>query len=248
MKNTRTLLAGAALLLGATLAHADITIGVSLSLTGPTSALGIPSKNGIELWPKTIAGEKLNVIMLDDATDPTNGVKNARRFVTEDKVDVIVGSVDDAGRRGDGRRRRRGPDGAARRCRRSRCRRARTAGSFRMPQSTAVMAIPIVEHWKKTGVKTYGFLGYADAYGESLAEGHHADGREGRHQAGRGRALRALRHQRHRPGAEADRRQPRCDPRRRLGQRRGDAAQAGWSSAATRAARSTRPTARRRWT
>jgi branched-chain amino acid transport system substrate-binding protein len=39
--------------------------------------------------------------------------------------------------------------------------------SFRMPQSTAVMAIPIVEHWKKTGVKTYGFLGYSDAYGEA---------------------------------------------------------------------------------
>jgi branched-chain amino acid transport system substrate-binding protein len=36
-----------------------------------------------------------------------------------------------------------------------------------MPQSTAVMAIPIVEHWKKLGVKTYGFLGYADAYGEA---------------------------------------------------------------------------------
>ena len=41
------------------------------------------------------------------------------------------------------------------------------AWSFRMPQSTAVMAIPIVEHWKKTGVKTYGFLGYSDGYGEA---------------------------------------------------------------------------------
>ena len=41
------------------------------------------------------------------------------------------------------------------------------AWSFRMPQSTAVMAIPIVEQWKKLGVKTYGFLGYSDAYGEA---------------------------------------------------------------------------------
>ena len=39
--------------------------------------------------------------------------------------------------------------------------------TFRLPQSTNVMAIPIVEYWKKTGVKTFGFLGYADAYGES---------------------------------------------------------------------------------
>ena len=52
-------------------AQADVTIGVSLPLTGPTSALGIPCKNGILLWPSTVAGEKLNVIILDDATDPT---------------------------------------------------------------------------------------------------------------------------------------------------------------------------------
>jgi hypothetical protein len=48
--------------------------------------------NGFKLWPATIAGEKLKVIILDDATDPTKGVQNARRFVTEDKVDLIIGS------------------------------------------------------------------------------------------------------------------------------------------------------------
>ena len=73
----RTLTIAMAGVLSATLAHADITIGVSLPLTGPTSALGIPCKNGIALWPTTVAGEKLNVIILDDATDPTIGVKNA---------------------------------------------------------------------------------------------------------------------------------------------------------------------------
>ena len=88
MKKPRALVATLAALLSATFAAgsalADITIGVSSPLTGPTSALGIPSKNGIELWSKTVAGEKLHVIILDDATDPTVGVKNARRFVTED--------------------------------------------------------------------------------------------------------------------------------------------------------------------
>jgi branched-chain amino acid transport system substrate-binding protein len=74
-------------------ALADITIGVSLSLTGPASGLGIPIGNQIKLWPTSIAGEKLKVIVLDDATDPTNGVKNAKRFVTDDKVDIIMGSV-----------------------------------------------------------------------------------------------------------------------------------------------------------
>jgi branched-chain amino acid transport system substrate-binding protein len=163
--NVRILIALAAAC-AATHAMADLTIGVSVSLTGPTSALGVPTKNGIELWPKTIAGEKLNVILLDDATDPTIGVKNARRFITEDKVDVIVGSVatpiaaamSDVAAEGQTVQLMLSPVNLPE---------GRGAWSFRMPQSTAVMAIPIVEHWKKTGVKTYGFLGYADAYGEA---------------------------------------------------------------------------------
>ena len=166
MKTVRKLGAAMATTLAATLAHADITIGVSISLTGPTSALGIPTKNGIELWPKAIAGEKLNVIVLDDATDPTLGVKNARRFITEDKVDVIVGSVatpiaaamSDVAAEGQTVQLMLSPVNLPE---------GRGAWSFRMPQSTAVMAIPIVDQWKKFGVKTVGFLGYADAYGEA---------------------------------------------------------------------------------
>ena len=166
MTPIRSLVIAMAGVLTATLAHADLTIGVSASLTGPTSALGIPTKNGIDLWPKTIAGEKLNVILLDDATDPTIAVKNTRRFITEDKVDVIVGSVAtpvaaamaDVAAEGQTVQLMLSPVNLPE---------GKGAYSFRMPQSTAVMAIPIVEHWKKVGVKTYGFLGYADAYGEA---------------------------------------------------------------------------------
>jgi len=147
-------------------ARADVTIGVSISLTGPTSALGIPTKNGIELWPKTIAGEKLNVIILGDATDPTVAVKNTRRFITEDKVDVIVGSVatpvaaamSDVAAEGQTVQLMLSPGNLPE---------GKGFWSFRMPQSTAVMAIPIVDQWKRLGIKTYGFLGYADAYGEA---------------------------------------------------------------------------------
>ena len=150
----------------ASAALADITIGVSIPLTGPTSALGIPTKNGIALWPTSIAGEKLNVIVLDDATDPTIGVKNTRRFVTEDKVDLIVGSaatpiaaaMSDVAAEAQTVQLMLSPVNLPP---------GRGGWSFRMPQSTAVMAIPIVEQWKKLGVKTYGFLGYSDAYGEA---------------------------------------------------------------------------------
>ena len=79
-------LAGCALV-----AHADINVGVTVSTTGPAASLGIPEKNTIALLPATIAGQKINYIVLDDASDTTQAVKNARRFVSENNVDVIVG-------------------------------------------------------------------------------------------------------------------------------------------------------------
>ena len=169
MKKNRILAAAAAAAF-ATLAPlpalADITIGVSISLTGPTSALGIPTQKGIALWPKEIGGEKLNVVLLDDATDTTKGVQNTRKLITEDKVDVIVGSVTtpvavamaDVCVEGKTPQLMLSPANLPP---------GKDAWSFRMPQSTAVMAIPIVEEWKKLGVKTYGFLGYSDGYGEA---------------------------------------------------------------------------------
>jgi branched-chain amino acid transport system substrate-binding protein len=159
-------LAAALLALLATTAHADITIGISLPLTGPASGLGIPMGNYIKLWPTTIAGEKLVVTVLDDATDPTKGVTNAKKFITEDKVDILMGSAAT-------------PVAIAM---------AETAAesgtpqfmfspavlpagkdtwAFRLPQGNAVMAHAMIEHMKKQGVKTVGFLGYTDAYGES---------------------------------------------------------------------------------
>ena len=69
-------------------AFADITIGVSLSATGPAASLGIPEKNAFALLPTEIGGEKVKLVVLDDATDPTVATKNARRLVTEDRVDA----------------------------------------------------------------------------------------------------------------------------------------------------------------
>jgi branched-chain amino acid transport system substrate-binding protein len=146
-------------------AMADVNIGVILPLTGPASGLGIPAKNQIALWPASIAGEKLNVTVLDDATDPTNGVKNARRFVTEDKVDLIVGSVAtpvgvaiaDVALETKTPQLALTPIGLPP---------GKDAYSFRMPQSNGVMANAIVNHMQKQGIKTVGFLGYTDAYGE----------------------------------------------------------------------------------
>lgn len=161
----RTMLAAAALA-AAGAAQADITVGVVIPLTGPASGLGIPMHNGFKLWPDTIAGEKVKVIVMDDATDPTKGVQATRRLVTEDKVDLLMGSgatpvaipmaeiatetktphlsLSPAPL----------PPG-------------KDTWTFRLPQSNGVMANAIVAHMQKNGVKTVGFIGYTDAYGES---------------------------------------------------------------------------------
>ena len=157
--------AAAAALLLSTPALADITIGISLPMTGPASGLGIPMANQFKLWPTMIAGEKLNVILLDDATDPTKGVQNARRFVTDDKVDIIIGSaatpvgiaMADVALDAQTVQLAATPIGLPP---------GKDAWSFRLPQSNEVMAFAMVNHMKKQGIKTIGFLGYTDAYGE----------------------------------------------------------------------------------
>src|SRR5690348_18324772 len=70
----------------------EIVIGITISTTGPAAALGIPERNSLEFVAKEIGGVPLKVIVLDDAGDPTAATTNARRFVTESKADIIMGS------------------------------------------------------------------------------------------------------------------------------------------------------------
>lgn len=72
-------------------AQADVNIGVILSLTGPGASLGIPAENTIKLWPTELGGQKVNLFVLNDATDTTTATKNATKLITEEKVDAIVG-------------------------------------------------------------------------------------------------------------------------------------------------------------
>ena len=146
-------------------AFADITIGVSLSATGPAASLGIPEKNAFALLPTEIGGEKVKLIVLDDATDPTVATKNARRLVTEDRVDAIIGSSST-------------PATAAMAEVAHEAKTPlvtmspvslpieRNEWVFRTPQQNEVMASALVEHMKSKGYKTLGFIGFSDAYGE----------------------------------------------------------------------------------
>jgi branched-chain amino acid transport system substrate-binding protein len=164
MKFRKTLLALAVMAASAA-ALADINVGVVLSLTGPGSGLGIPMQKQLALFPKEIAGEKVNLIILDDASDPGKGVSDTRRLVTEDHVDLILGSCLT-------------PVAAAMAPVTAEAKTLQVAASpvgvppgqdqwlFRLPQGNDVMAHAMFQHMKSHGVKTIGFLGYTDAYGE----------------------------------------------------------------------------------
>ena len=168
-------LAAAAVVLATAPALADITIGITLPLTGPASGLGLPMQNQFKLWPQSIAGEKLRVIILDDATDPTKGVSNARRFVTDEKVDLIIGSaatpvaipIADVAAESGTVQLAASPIGLPP---------GKDSWTFRLPQSNEVMAHAMVNLMKKQGVKTIGFLGYTDAYGEQWLKAIQAEG------------------------------------------------------------------------
>jgi len=155
-------------------AVADINVGVTLSATGPAASLGIPEKNTIEMLPKTIGGEKINWIVLDDASDTTRAVTNTRKLIAEDKVDVVVGStvtpnslamidvVADAETP---------MVSMAASARIVDPTNPKTRWVFKTPQNDALMADAIAVHMKANGVKTMGYIGFNDAYGDGwLAE------------------------------------------------------------------------------
>ena len=156
----------AALALATTTAQAEIVIGASFTQTGPASALGIAPRNTMQLFPSEIAGEKVRVVVLDDATDPATAGKNARRLVEEDKVDIIIGStstptslaIAEVAAASRTVQLAASPMEVAE---------GKDAWSFRLPQSVGLMAEGTIEHMKKLGIKSFGFLGYGDSYGEN---------------------------------------------------------------------------------
>lgn len=158
-------LAVALTVLGCNAAYADINIGISLSATGPAASLGIPQKNTVALLPSSISGEKVNYIVLDDASDPTQASKNARKLTSEEKVDVVIGSstVPACAAIAEVANETKTPQVGF-------CPvdlpKEKNSWVFRSPQHNAIMAAALVGHMKETKVKTVAFIGYSDAFGE----------------------------------------------------------------------------------
>lgn len=165
----RVLALAALATLAAANVHAQIKVGVSISTTGPAASLGIPEKNTVSLFPVEIAGQKVQYIVLDDASDATQAVKNARKLGSEDKVDLLIGSsitptslamlevaaetqtpmISIAG----GSRIVEPMD-------------AKRHWVFKTTQHDGQMAAAITQHMANNGVKSMGFISFSDAYGD----------------------------------------------------------------------------------
>jgi branched-chain amino acid transport system substrate-binding protein len=165
MKLKICMTAAIAAAIAATGALADITIGVSIGFTGPQASLGVHYKNAFDLLPKTMAGEPVRYIILDNASDVTNAARNGRKLVTEDKVDVLMGSNGV-------------PQTLALAQIASESKTPMLAFSpinvpaenahwtFVVPQPTELMMDAVAKDIKKNNIKTLAYIGFSDGWGD----------------------------------------------------------------------------------
>jgi len=151
---------------------ADLTVGFITSLSGPISSLGIPYQKGMEAalaYKAEVAGHKVRMITLDDASDPTTAARNARKLIDEDKVDVIIGTAGSPGSLAIA--------AIARETQTPLITQANAdlpgeAGAWMvtLPQPAPLMLSAVVEHMQKNQVKTVGYIGFSDAWGDLVYE------------------------------------------------------------------------------
>jgi branched-chain amino acid transport system substrate-binding protein len=147
---------------------ADLKVGLSVSLSGPNSSLGVPYAKGMQAalaYKSEVNGRKIQLIVLDDGSDPTTAGRNARKLVDEEKVDVLMGTS--------------GVPAAIAMAQVGRDAKVPMIGLtpiqldpaengwvFTVAQPTQLMIDAVVERMKKDGVKTVGYIGFSDAWGD----------------------------------------------------------------------------------
>lgn len=150
-------------------AFGQVKVGITIASTGSAASLGIPQRNTVSLLPTMVDGQAVEYIVLDDGTDPAAALRNMRKFVESDRVDVVVGTsvtpgslamVDVAGET-------RTPVISV----------AANTGIvepvegprqwvFKTPQNDRLMAEALADAMVSHGIRKLGFIGYDDSYGE----------------------------------------------------------------------------------
>ncbi|WP_342710823.1 ABC transporter substrate-binding protein [Bradyrhizobium sp. B124] len=173
MISMKTLLASAVLLVAfPQVGQAEILVGFVTGLSGPVSSIGIPNAKGLaagEAYIGEVGGEKLRVIQLDDASDPTASARNARKLVEQEKVDILIGTSG-------------APQTLAMATAAIEMKTPMIAVSpiapvppgdggpwvVQTPQPTPLLVQGIVDHMKARGLKTVAFIGFSDAFGDLM--------------------------------------------------------------------------------
>jgi len=150
--------------------HAQVKIGLMVSATGPTTAIGIPQKNTGDLLPRKVGDTTIEYFQLDDGGDTTRAVQNVKKLIQENNIDALIGPsttpnalaildiIADA----------KVPLMA-------------TVGTsavvepldakkrwvFKTTQNDDLIAGALIKHMVKNNVKTIGFIGFNDPYGEN---------------------------------------------------------------------------------
>ncbi len=163
----------ALLALGAAMAQpamAQVKVGVIISQSGPIASIGTPYMKGIAAFMAgggMAGGQKLELITIDDGSDPAQSARAAKKLIEEDKVDILVGSAGSPptialygvaaeahvpllitanaavpGEKG--------------------------AWEITIPQPAPLMVAADVEHMKKHGGKRVAFIGFSDAWGDTV--------------------------------------------------------------------------------
>ncbi|NRP90700.1 hypothetical protein GFPCMMHI_06627 [Ensifer adhaerens] len=147
------------------LAHADVSVCTLLSITGPASALGAPQQNSVQFLPKEIEGKAVRYTVLDDATDPGAATQSARKCISDQKADILIGGAAT-------------PVASALAAVAAETetpflaigpvitKDAQFKWTFVVPQPVSLMASAVADHMKAAGIKTIGVIGYSDAYGD----------------------------------------------------------------------------------
>ncbi len=151
-------------------AQADVKVGVIVGETGPGASLGIPYKNAFSVMPKTLGGEPVQYIIVDDHTDTSQAVKQARKLIEQDKVDLVIGSssVPTCIAVAEVAQELKTPQIALSP---SPITPDKNPWMYSVPQPMNIAMKPIVENMKKHGIKKVAYLGFSDSWGDLVLSG-----------------------------------------------------------------------------
>jgi branched-chain amino acid transport system substrate-binding protein len=151
-------------------AQAQVKIGVVVSATGPTAFVGVSQKNSVALLPKKVGDTTIEYFFLDDASDPTQSVTSVKKLLSEQKIDALIGPSGSPNAMGvievmaEAQTPMLAPVGTTAVVLPMD---AKKRWVFKTTQNDDIIGDGLIGHMRKNNVKTLGFIGYNDPYGEA---------------------------------------------------------------------------------